>query len=329
MSNIVLVTGATGFIGSHLVDALVFEKRKVRCLVRRQSNDSHLKKIGAEIFYGDLTDFNSLKGIDREVETVYHLAAIARPMCIVDEMYFKVNVEGTKNLLEIFKDIPLKKSIYMSSISAVGPSLDREPVNENTWPHPIDVYGQSKLAAEKLVLDFIKKYNLPIVILRPPMVFGPRDSEMLKLFKIVKTKFFPICGSENGHFDFCYVGNLVKACLLAEEKGRVGEIYHVSNERAYTLREILGAISKAERIKLSPFCLPNSLMSFAGLLIESLGKILGFHPSFSRDTVRWMSTDFWVSDISKIKKELNYQPEYSLDEGIQETVRWYQENNFL
>jgi nucleoside-diphosphate-sugar epimerase len=329
MTKITLVTGCTGFIGSHLVDELVLSGRKVRCLARPGSAVDHLNKLKVEIIYGDLTDLSSLRGIGKDVTAVFHLAAIARPMAIKDEEYFKVNFLGTKNLLEVFKNHSLDKFIHMSSISAVGPSRNGRPVNEKTPPNPIDVYGQSKLKAEKIALEYLKEYCVPLVILRPSMVFGPRDFEMLKLFKTVKTRFFPICGSESGHFEFCYVGNLVQACLLAEKRARVGEIYHVSNERPYTLKEVLDAISRAQGVKLLPFCFPNFLMSFGGRVIELLGGIFKFQPPFSRNTVKWMSTDFWVSDISKIKKELDYFPKFSLEEGVKRTTDWYRENNFL
>ena len=329
MEKITLVTGGTGFIGSHLVDELIARGRKVRSLAKLESNVQHLEKLGVEIFRGDLTNLDSLRGIEKDVESVFHLAAIARPMAIKDEEYFKVNTQGTRNLLEVFKNHSLGKFVYLSSVSAVGPSRDGQPVNEKTVPGPIDAYGQSKLESEKIALDFVEENEMPIVILRPPMVFGPRDFEMLKLFKMVKTGFFPIRGRHNGHFEFCYVGNLIQACFLSEEKGETGEIYHVSNERNYTLREILDTISRAEKVKLMPFYLPNFLMTLTGLIVELLGKISGFHPPFSRDTVKWMSTDFWVSDISKIKKDLGYQPKYSLEEGVKETVQWYQKNKFL
>lgn len=324
-----LVTGATGFIGSHLVDQLIADGRKIRCLARPNSNFARLNKSSVELFYGDLTDPNSLRGIEKDVDSVFHLAAIARPMAIEKRMYFKVNTEGTKNLLERFKKKEIKKFILMSSISAIGPSRDGNPLDETALAKPIDIYGQSKLLAEKTAFDFIKNSGMPIVILRPPMIFGPRDFEMLKLFKMVKKGFFPICGSKHGHFEFCYVGNLAQACLLAEKKGTIGEIYHVSNGQSYTLREVLKAISEAEQVNLSPFCFPNFLMAAGGLSMELLGKIFNFHPPFSMNTVKWMSANFWISDMSKIKKELNYLPKYSLEEGIIKTVKWYQDNKYL
>lgn len=329
MLNITLVTGGTGFIGSHLVEELIARKRKVRCLVRKTSNISHLKKLGVELVFGDLADKDFLKKAVGGVETIYHLAAIARPMSIPNRLYFEVNVQGTRNLLEACFGKNLKKIIYMSSISVVGPSRDGRPVNENTPPNPIDVYGKSKLAAEKIVFDFIKKHNLPILILRAPMVFGPRDFELVRFFKAIKTRFFPIKGSGQGGFEFCYVRNLVQASLLAEKKGEIGEIYHISNPRPYTIDEVKQVIAKALGVKLLNISFPYWFLKTGGWVIEVWGKLFHFHPPFSKNTVVWMTTNFWVCDISKAKQKLGYQPQYSLEEGITETVKWYQENNFL
>lgn len=329
MSKITLVTGGTGFIGSHLVEKLVLSGREVRCLVKPKSSLEYLKGLKVDLFYGDLTKPESLKGINEGVGTVFHLAAIARPMSIPDEIYTQVNVQGTKNLLEAFSGKNLKKFIYLSSISVVGPSRDGRPVNEKTPTNPIDIYGQSKLAAEKVVFDFIKEYQMPIVVLRPPMVFGPKDFEMLKLFKAVKTGFFPIKSNPHGHFEFCYVKNLILACLLAEKKGKTGEIYHVSNERSYTLKEVIKSMAQAEGVNLLKFYFPNWLLKIGGSTIEFVAKIFRFHPPFSRNTVVWMTTNFWISDISKIKEELGYRPRYSLEEGIKEAVEWYKEKQLL
>lgn len=328
-----LVTGGTGFVGSHLVDALVAKGKKVRCLVKKEtdtahpkyfSNVEHLKKLGVEIIYGNLTDKNSLKKAVKDVNVIFHLAAIARPMHIPDKLYFEVNIEGTKNLLDAVKNKKIKKIVCMSSISAIGPSRDGKPVNEKTIPRPADVYGESKLAAERI----IKESNLPVIILRPPMIFGPRDFEMLRFFKTVKSGFFPI-RSNKGHFEFCYVENIVQACLLAEKKGKIREIYCISNEKSYTINEVIKTMAEEENVKLINFYFPAFIFQVGGFLMELLGKIFRFHPPFSRETIIWMTKNYWFCDISKAKKELGYKPKINLKEGIKRTVNWYKEKGLL
>ena len=332
-----LVTGATGFIGSHLCEELAKRGKKTRCLVREKEtgemhkeNEKMLRSIGAEIYYGDLNDRGSLKNIAKGVDVVFHLAAIARPMNIPREKYFEVNVEGTKNLFEACKGEKIRKIVHVSSISAIGPSRDGKPVSEKTSARPVDTYGESKLESEKAAFDFIKKYKLPVVIVRPPMIYGPGDFELLKLFKAVNTGFFPVnMGGGKGHFEFCFVKNLVKGIILASEKGAVGEIYHLSAERAYTLAEVAGTIAKAEKKSLLKLPFPKAVFWLGGKAMEISGRIFGFHPPFKGGTMEWMTTDYWVSDISKAKKELGYRQEFSLQEGVEETVAWYKKKGII
>lgn len=332
----ILVTGATGFIGSHLVEALAEKNRRVRCLVRRDSFLKNLEYIKSlrdpikskiEIFNGDLLDKKLLKKALRDIDIIFHLAAIARPMAIPNQAYFDVNATGTKNLLEACRSTKIKKFIHMSSISAVGPSRDGKPVNESTPCKPVDTYGESKLEAEKILFEYYKKYKIPIVILRPSMVFGERDFEMLRFFKAVKTGFFPIRG--RGKMEFCYVQNLVEACLLAEEKGKIGEVYCISNGESYTLNKIIRTMVKEMHIKLVPIFLPISMLRAGGFAMEIIGKRFNFHPPFSKETATWMTTNYWYCSIEKAKKELGYKPKFSLGEGIRRTVKWYKKEGFL
>ncbi len=329
----ILVTGGTGFIGSHLVEKLVNQGYDVRVLVRERENSRKetlglLKKLGVKICFGDLRDIKSLEKAVGDVKVVFHLAAIARPMAIPNKLYFEINEKGTKNLLGVCKKRKLKKIILMSSVSTVGPSRDGTAVSEKTKCNPVDVYGWSKLAEEKVAIDFVKKYNLPIIILRPPMVFGPRDFEMLKLFRAVNKRFFPISSDEKC-MEFLYVENLVEACLVAMERGRIGEKYHISNGEHYSINEIRKAMEKAFGKKTLPIRFPKFVFVLGGYLLEISGKIFGFHPPFKHDTINWMTEKFWYSDISKAKKELEYIPKISLEAGVKKTAEYYRERGLL
>ncbi len=331
----ILVTGGTGFIGSNLVEGLVKQGYDVRVLVRdRETKNSRketldlLKKLNVEICFGDLRDIKSLENAVDGADVVFHLAAIARPMAIPDELYFEINEKGTKNLLDVCRKNKsrLKKIILMSSVSAVGPSRDGTAVNEKTKCRPVDVYGWSKLAEEKVAKQYTKE--LPIIILRPPMVFGPRDFEMLKLFRAVNKRFFPISSNEKC-MEFLYVENLVEACLVAMKKGKVGEKYHISNGEHYSINEIRNAMENALGKKTLPIRFPKFVFVFAGYGLEIFGKIFNFHPPFKHDTITWMTEKFWYSDISKAKKELGYAPKISLGAGVKKTAEYYKERGLL
>ena len=334
----ILVTGASGFIGSHLVERLVNEGHKVSVLVRkkemknipenRRDSIKLLNKLGVKFILGDLLDKDSLKKAIDKNQIIFHLGAIARPMAIPNELYFKVNEEGTRNLLEVCKKNKIKKIVMMSSISAVGPSRDGKPINEDTECRPIDTYGWSKLAQEKVAKEYIDRYKLHIVILRPPMVFGERDFEMLKLFNAVNKRFFPI-SSNNKCMEFLYVGNLVEACVLAMNKGKIGEKYHISNGEHYSINEIIKSIEKAENKKIIPIKLPKFVFVIGGYILEWMGKLFNFHPPFKHDTINWMTAPQWYSDISKAREKLNYNPIFSLDEGTKRVAEYYKEKGFI
>lgn len=330
----ILITGGTGFIGSHLAESLIKQKFKVRALVRKYENDCRknlglLKKLNVEVVYGDLLDINSLKKAVKGIDLIFHLAAIARPMAIPNNLYFKINKEGTRNLLEVCKkNKKIRKIIIMSSVSAVGPTRDGKPVNEKTKCGPVDVYGLSKLAEEKIAEKYIQEYKMPIVILRPPMVFGPRDFEMLRLFRFMNMGFFPIRGNEKC-MEFLYVGNLVEACNLAAKYGRAGEKYHITNGQHYSINDIIRTTEKVQAKKILPIVFPKWSISLAGIFLETIGKIFNFYPPFRHDTTAWMTKKFWYSDDSKAKKELKYKPIFSLEEGIRNTINWYEKEGLL
>ena len=214
----------------------------------------------------------------------------------------------------------------MSSVSAVGQSRDGNPVNEKTECKPVDVYGWSKLAAENVAMEHFSKYKMPIVILRPPMVFGERDFEMLKLFKIVNKRIFPI-SSNKKCMEFLYAGNLVEACVLAMKKGKAGEIYHISNGEHYSINQVIHAIEKAENKRVLPIKFPKFVMVFGGYVFEFFGKLLHFHPPFKHDTVNWMTEASWYTDISKARIELGYKPIFMLEEGVKRTADYYKKKN--
>lgn len=333
-----LVTGGDGFIGSHLVERLCKEGMDVSALVRKKDNElvkhpermaeiySMFRKNNVKVLYGDLLDKRSLEVALKGIDVVFHLAAIARPMAIKDQGYFDTNETGTRNLLEACLEENTKKIILMSSVSAVGMSMDGKAVNEKTIPQPADVYGESKLAAEKIAKHF-KKLN--IVILRPPMVYGPRDYEMLRLFKTVNKGIFPIKSPEEPNLEFCYVGNIAEACVLAWKKGKKSETYHITDGEHYTIKQVTEAIAEACDKKLSKFKLPGWFFKFTGYFAEAIGFILRIHPPFKHNTIDWMTKKMWYSDCGKAKKELGYRNFISLEEGTRRTAEWYRKHGLL
>jgi nucleoside-diphosphate-sugar epimerase len=328
LQMITLVTGATGFIGTHLVKALVGKGRDVRCLVRKTSNTKEIEKLGVELFYGDLLDKQSLEKAVKGVNIIHHVAGEVYSYKVKE--YLKNNVDGTKNLLEACYDKNIIKFIYLSSIAAVGQNQSKDVLlNEESLCNPTTSYGKSKREAEKMLLKAFDIHRLPIVIIRPPIVYGPRQPPALtRIFRMIHQGKFKIIGDGTSIKSFCYIDNLIKGVLLAEESGKtVGRIFFISDSEPYTPKKMAQTIAIEERVVLSRRHLPSFVSSLCGYLVMGLEKFFGIY-SISLYAIRTMNVDF-ACDISLAKKELGYNPNISLQEGIRETVKWCREEGIL
>jgi len=333
MSGISLVTGAAGFVGSHLARELSRRGTRVRCLVHHSNHLGRLKNVAAEIITGDLADRQSLKKALDGVETVYHLAACVRPLKTfysANGYYLalsKDNVDGTKNLADEALG-RVANFVFYSSIAAggVGPDLTEDD------PRPaLSDYGKTKREAEKYLLGLHKEKNFPVKIIRPASVIGPGNVPMAILFKFIKRGVMPTFGKGENRSPLCYVENLIKATLLVSEKGKPGEIYCMA-EGSMTLSEFGGAIARAEGVELSGLYVPKSAVLAGAALKDFTEKILCFrffplHMDLGLTTVRCASAD-WSCRSDKLAA-LGFKPEVRLEEGIRRTVLWYRENGLL
>ena len=328
-----LVTGATGFLGSHFARRLTKAGHHVRVLVsetRRTGKKEALQllsELNTEFFYGDLRDETSLQGIADSVDYVVHCAAIARPSPVPDSRYLDVNEMGTRNLLEHCKHTDLSKVLVMSSITALGPCNSGNILCGESECRPNDLYGASKRAQEKIALSYMNDYQMPIVMLRPPTVFGPRDREFLRLIQMIKRQIFPI-RCETKCINYVYVDNLIDASVLALEKATSGAIYLVDNDELCSLNEIIGQIARSIGVRIIPVYLPKSVMNATGYLLECAGKWFHFQPPFKHDTTKWMTEPIWACDITPMK-ELGYVPRVSVVQGIARTVEYCVETGML
>ena len=340
MEKTALVTGATGFIGSHLVDALTGDGVEVTSLVLPGDPASNLRGGRTKIVHGDIRDRSSLAAAMRGIETVYHLAAISHHDArLPDTEYEAVNVQGTRNVLEAADEAGVKCVLFTATIEAVGLSKDGAPLTEESPQTPRNIYGESKLAAENLVRAYRSPRGMKTVVVRPPMTYGPRELILVdRLFKMVQRGIYPLIGSGKALTEFCYVKNQVLGIRLAAEKGRPGEVYFISDHRSYTIEEIVGAIGKEVRARVFTPHIPVPVAFAMGCVFEVLSKVLRFYPflipqtgrpPFSRKTVAWTSESKLYCDISKARRELGYTPTYDLTTGIRETVAWYCQHGFL
>jgi len=329
----ILVTGATGFIGSHLVKELKNQGHEITCLVRKTSNINKFKELNVDFAYGDIQDKKSLEGAVEEKEVIYHLIGIGSLSANTEEefkKFYDINVLGTKNLLNavLSKNLGIKKVIYLSSTAAVG--LQNGIVNEETACHPVTPYQKSKYESEKLILDYYERYGLPITIIRPCMVYGPGSlhSEILHMCKFIKKGIFPLFNNGNNSVPLVYVADLVQGIALAAEKARGGEIYFITNDKVSTMNQIIDAISQTMGVRVFRIKIPKKLAKFCAYMLENIALMLKFKPIITRERIESMSTNR-VFSVEKAKKELGYKPKVTMEEGVKETVGWYKENDIL
>jgi len=324
----VFLTGATGFIGSFLAEALLAEGYEVHCLVRTSSNLRWLADLDVECHYGSLFDRDSLRSGLEETDYVIHAAGLTKAPCA--EEYIKGNFEGTKNLIEVLLQTarPIKRFVLLSSQAAVGPSPTMEPVDEKSAPHPLTDYGQSKLMAEQFALQH--KKELPITVVRPPAVYGPRDKDVLHLFKTIKKGIIPQFAGKASYLSIIFVKDLVQGILKAMTlKKAAGKIYFLANPKPYSLEEVARITLKILGKKGLRINFPSFVMDAAAIFSEGLGHLTGKPAVLNRQKALEMKQRFWICSPKRAKNDLNFETKTGLEEGIRSTLLWYNEQGWL
>lgn len=323
-----MITGATGFIGSHLADALVQQGTQVRCLVRKTSDLSRLKGLDLEVVYGDCREKDSLPESVKGVDQVFHLAGVTRAKDEKD--FFSANAQSTENLIQACLDHNpgLEKFLYLSSQAAAGPGQNGTPKSETDPCQPLSLYAQSKRKGEILALAYARQ--LPMVILRPSAVYGPGDRDFLSIFKLLSRKINLCLAGRNHVFSLCQVQDLIQAILLAAKNNRVsGEIFFVSDGRGYRIDEIANTFSHWLGVKPVRIPVPEWVIMGMAVFSEGLSRLTGKNGLLSRNKAREILQDNWVCDIRKAQTVLGYVPRIDLDLGARLTVDWYRQEKWL
>ncbi len=323
-----LVTGSNGFVGSHICETLLESGCRVRALVRHTSNLVNLKGLDLELVYGDLSDFDSLLKAVEGVAAVVNNGGLTKT--IDPDMFYKVNSEGTDNILKaILQSNPgLERFIQVSSSAACGPSDTKAPIGEDHPPKPLTIYGKSKLEGEKIAISHSEK--IPVIILRPSAIYGPRDGEMLSFFKIVKWGLKPTFGPGECYINFTYVKDFARAVVKSIESDvPSGGIYFVTEKRIYSYSEAGDIISGVLNKKGLDIHIPVKVLEFAGWLSEKIARKRGKAAIFTKDKAIEISQKYWLVKSDRIERDMGFVASTSFREGVERTVRWYKENNRL
>ena len=319
------MTGGTGFIGSHLAEALLDRGVQVRCLVRKESDLKWLKGLPIEMTFGDCRDRTSLREAVKDADRVFHLAGITK--AVKEKAYFEINASGTENLIRtcLENNPRLQKFIYVSSQAAAGPCRNGDKKRESDQCEPVSAYGQSKRMGEELALAHA--HEIPLVILRPTGVYGPRDKDFYTLFKWVSKRIKP-CFS--GKVSLCYVQDVVQAILLAaESQTKSGEIFFLSDGMDYLMREVGDVFARTMGVRPLSIPIPKWLIFGIASLSEYLSALSGKPPLMSKGMAEQIVQKDWTCDITKAKTVLGFTPQYQLSRGAKLTYQWYKNQKWL
>jgi len=326
--NISVVTGANGFVGSHLVDYLLTKGDKVHCIVRKSSNLKWLNGKDVIIHDSGLFDKNELKKKLKDADYLYHVAGVVKAK--TEEGYFKGNVETTKKLLDSVLEVApnIKRVLIVSSLTASGPSKLDFPNNEDTQTNPITTYGRSKVAQEELAKSYMDK--LPITIVRPPAIYGDRDTEIYLVFKTYKQGLMTLVGFNRKELSIIYVKDLVHGIYLAATKKIAkGETYFISSKEFYNWPQIGKVIKNAMGKGAINLRLPHFLVYIVAAFAQFFSMFSSKPATFNLEKARDFVQEAWTCDTTKAQKDLGFVEKYSLEEGMKATIDWYKKENWL
>jgi dihydroflavonol-4-reductase len=328
----VLVTGASGFVGSTLCDELARRGVDTYALMRRTSSQSNLAQAKFTPVEGDLRYPESLQQAVTDADVVFHVAGVVAARNQKD--FFAANGQGTRNLLQALRSHgkKVKRFVYVSSLAAAGPSRPDRPNLEEDDCHPVSDYGLSKLSGEKAVADF--QSHFPVTVVRPPAVYGPRDRGVYTFFQAVRQGVLPLIGwkqPDPRRYSFVHVDDLVQGILLAGmgKEHRTGEVFYVAGEGDFSWEEAMKLIALGMNKQAMRVRLPITAMKGAAALCTVYSKAFGKVLPFSLDKVKEIEAPSWTCSNAKAKKLLGFEPYWTLDKGMAQTASWYKENGWL
>jgi nucleoside-diphosphate-sugar epimerase len=328
MKALTLVTGATGFSGTHLVRSLSADGARVRVIARSGARAREVLPAGIEIIEGDLTDPATVARAMDGVATVYHIAAMYRQAKHRDADYALVHVEATRLLLDAACVRPVQRFVHCSTVGVHG-HVTSPPADEEAPYSPGDIYQRTKLEGELLARSYHRDRGLPVTVARPTAIYGPGDRRLLKLFRMIARQRFVLLGSGDIYYHMVHVEDLVRGLrLLGTHPRAPGEVFILGGDRYSTLREIAALIAEAEGVPAPWLRLPARPFQIAGTLCEKLCIPLGLEPPIYRRRVDFF-TKSRAFTIEKARRLLDYRPRISLPDGIQSTLAWYLANGYL
>ena len=318
------VTGGTGFVGAHLVQALRARGDQVTCLVRNAAKAQALGWTDVRLVRGDLDDAAALRDGCAGAEVIYHVAGriSARDL---DE-FMRANRDGTANVLEAAAPGPPRRFVLVSSLAAAGPTVPGQPIDETRPPSPVTPYGQSKLAAELLVRAMAGSWT----IVRPPTVYGEWDREVLKVFKLARAGLAPVFGDGSQELSVIYAGDLAAALVAAATAPATARrVYYAAHPDVTTSRELVRAIGRAVGRQPRIVPLPGPLARALLWTIGSIAHLAGRATLLSGDKAAEFLAPAWTCRPDALARDAGWRAETDLETGLRRTAAWYRNEGWL
>jgi nucleoside-diphosphate-sugar epimerase len=340
MKNKVFITGASGFIGFHLVEAALRAGMEVHAAVRPSSDLTLLKSLqsglgkseGPLVFVN--TNFSSKEALVALLQKgmythIIHGAGVTKAK--TSAAYNLVNADYTLNLAQaaVSAGIPLKRFVFLSSLAAIGPLAytEQQPIEENTLPLPVTDYGKSKLLAEQKLSTVS---GLPLSIIRPTAVYGPGEKDLFVLFKTLNSGLDAYIGSKPQRLSFVYVKDLVNATMAAlSETVSTTTVYNISDGNAYDRYALADQFREISGKRVFRAHLPTALVEMIAGFLDMIYRFSSRTPVLNKEKLKELTAPNWICSIEAAKDHLRYQPQYNLRDGLAETLSWYKENRWL
>ena len=332
VTGTVLVTGASGFVGGHLVERLASEGTRIRALMRPGRESEIVRNAGAEIVVGDLSDPDSLERAVTGVDAVIHLAALKHSTS--QAAYVRVNKDGTERLADAIRRVRGDRAIrvvYLSSYAAAGPSEPDRARTVSDPTTPVSRYGTSKLHGEACMLALARD-GVPVVVVRAPVVYGPRDTDLLTFFRFVRRGWAPLPAGHERRLHLVFAADLARALARAagtEDRSIPPGVYAVADPIAHTWPVVYAAMAAALGTQVRLVRIPAPLMRVAALASEAGGVLSGRAVLFSRDKAKEMFASGWVCDVSGSESMLPPECVTAIEAGMAQTVKWYRDQRWL
>jgi dihydroflavonol-4-reductase len=323
----VLVTGATGFVGGHLVEALVSQGAEVTALVRSPGKAAALEQLGVRQVRGDLHSSEALREAVRGQDATFHVAG---QIAARDEAEFlRGNRQGTLNLIEAVERAGGgSRLVYVSSMAAAGPAPRGRPLTGHEPPAPVTAYGRSKLEGELAV----RSSGLAWTVIRPPMIYGPRDREVLRVFRLTRLGIAPVFGDGSQELSAIYGPDLAEALVLtAGVESTIGRTYFACHPEVFTSRSFVESVGRAVspgralRIVPVPHWAGRGTLAVTG----AIARLLGQATILTMDKAREFYQSAWTGDPSPLMADTGWAPRHALETGLPATAGWYRERGWL